>query len=71
MGRKSGILLIVAGGLLLSPFLAVPLYIYAHHYYTVGLTIDPRGYVVLSAWIVTGILLLALGMKALRNCKPK
>jgi hypothetical protein len=71
MGRKSGILLIVAGALLLAPFLCLPLYVYAHHYYTVGLSIDAPGYAILVLMVASGIALVTRGFWVLRSQKPQ
>ena len=65
MGRMAGIFLIVAGALLLVPFPLWPLYAYFHHYYTVGLTIDSRGYLVLSVLFLLGSALLIWGIRIL------
>jgi hypothetical protein len=63
MGRKSGILLIVAGALLLAPCLCLPLYVYAHHYYTIGLSISPSGYLMLGGWLATSLGMLITGSR--------
>jgi hypothetical protein len=68
MGRKSGILLIVAGAILLTPLvLGPPLFLYASQRYALGVTIAPLGYLFLGLLLVAGVALLKRGLKTVRR----